>query len=63
MPGMGAYVVPSLATTIVADEFQFKWHGYFAVDTDCHPCTKAWILFACREESRNVVMPDRKSVV
>ncbi|KAL6627299.1 hypothetical protein ACP70R_031025 [Stipagrostis hirtigluma subsp. patula] len=32
-----AYAVPSLATTVVGDKFQFERLGYFAVDTDSTP--------------------------
>ncbi|VAI92572.1 unnamed protein product [Triticum turgidum subsp. durum] len=33
----GAYAVPSLATAVVGDKFQFERLGYFAVDTDSTP--------------------------
>ena len=33
----GAYAVPSLATAVLGDKFQFERLGYFAVDTDSTP--------------------------
>jgi len=32
-----AYAVPSLATAVLGDKFQFERLGYFAVDTDSTP--------------------------